>query len=84
MKAENTINNFTNLLETCKTKFDMNIIKDKPLIRIKQLTPKFDDSDTEVVQGDYDEEVRKEKQKLKKAVIIIYEKYPLFTPKIGQ
>ena len=46
----------------------MNIIKDKPLIRIKQLTPKFDDSDTEVIQGDYDEEVRKEKQKLKKAV----------------
>jgi len=66
--SENTINNFVNLLETCKTKFDMNVIKDKPLIKIKQLTPKFDDSDTEVVQGDYDEEVKKEKQKLKKAV----------------
>jgi len=65
--SEGTVKKIKNLMEHSQMKSDMNVIKDKPLIRIKQLTPRIEDSDGEV-QGDYDEEIKKQKKNLKKAV----------------
>jgi len=69
MKANETkyidhtiVNKIMKIEQDTKIKSLLDIQKDKPLIRIKQLTPRFDDS------GDDEEKVRVETKRLKKTV----------------